>query len=54
MIIFSSVICLFDGNVAGMESPFDISAIHRGGRGCALADTRASALRSHFFSSLRT
>jgi hypothetical protein len=23
MIIFSSVICLFAGNVAGMESPFD-------------------------------
>jgi hypothetical protein len=25
MIIFSSVICLFGGNVAAMESPFDIS-----------------------------
>jgi hypothetical protein len=24
MIIFSSVICLFAGNVAGMESPLDI------------------------------
>ena len=24
MLIFSSVICLFGGNVAGMESPFDI------------------------------
>jgi hypothetical protein len=46
MIIFSSVIGLFGGNVAAMESPFDMSATHGGGRGrgCALAETRASAL----------
>jgi hypothetical protein len=25
MAIFSSVVCLFAGNVAGMESPFDTS-----------------------------
>jgi hypothetical protein len=28
MIIFSSGICLFGGNVARMESPFDISCHH--------------------------